>query len=498
MKTRFLTSSLLAALLATGCSSNDSTPAASGTHDLAKMRLVLTTNADIAYAKYSDAVATAENLETAFDAMAAADDDSVALATALENTKKAWLAAREAYGSTEVYRDGASPIDDDPEVVGDGDGPEGAINAWPLGEALIDYVVTGNDFGNAELDTEHTVNAGNEVPSPINPDQDGADPYNVVADNIIHDTDVTLDDDLLAKSEAGDGRDIISGYHAIEFMLWGQDLNTSGTGGANSNGTRDQLSPYAGLADPALGSAGHRPVSDFLNTAACTSGSVDQTDGSFCARRIAYMQLVAQKLVADLTAVRNQWDPAGTDNYYDTFTTVSTVAEAKERFLTLLTAMADLAGGEFATERMNVALSADAQEDEHSCFSDNTHRDIWLNARGIADSYYGEYAGYNEQPWIDTTSQINDDNAVTALNDDAYGFDDYLDDIGLDDLAGDIEDALDATESGYISIDTLARGGTPFDVMINDTDHEEVTTTIDALTVEANGLSDIIDAMNLD
>lgn len=40
---------------------------------------------------------------------------------------------------------------------------------------------------------------------------------------------------------------------------------------------------------------------------------------------------------------------------------------------------------------MEVALDSQSQEDEHSCFSDNTHRDIVVNALGIRNVWRGEF-----------------------------------------------------------------------------------------------------------
>ncbi len=50
-----------------------------------------------------------------------------------------------------------------------------------------------------------------------------------------------------------------------------------------------------------------------------------------------------------------------------------------------------LAKGEMSGERMGVPLALHAQEQEHSCFSDNTHRDLWLDMQGIVNVYNGKY-----------------------------------------------------------------------------------------------------------
>ena len=155
--------------------------------------------------------------------------------------------------------------------------------------------------------------------------------------------------------------------------------------------------------------------------------------------------------------------------------------------------MGTLSEGELAGERMQIAFSANSQEDEHSCFSDNTHRDIWLNAEGVANSFFGEYQGYdNTLDGIDNVST----NAV-----DGYGIGDYLADVGLDSLADEVASKLNTTTTNYTAIDTEARdNGKPFDVLIMDvnrTADSPVAKTITSLNAQANGIQDIADALGL-
>ncbi len=394
-------------------------------HDLDKLRDVLATNADIALAAYSDSVTTAQQLQTAIDALVADPTEET-----LTAAKQAWLVAREPYGQTEVYRFRASPIDDtNYDASDDEDGPEGDINAWPLGEGLIDYVVAGTDFGDDQINV-----SGHQtgVPDPI-PDN-----------NIINSTDITIDQALLANTAtAEDEHDVIAGYHAIEFLLWGQDLNADGS--ADTISSRDAT-------------AGNRPVTDFALDDTCTSGDTVNGAPELCIRRGQYLQVAAAKLVADLTQVRDGWAPGA--GYRTAFTTVEDVDAAKAKLLEILVGMGTLSEGELGGERMQIALSANSQEDEHSCFSDNTHRDIWLNAEGVSNSYYGEYAGY------DSTQDGTDDQTGSAVS--GYGIDDYLIDLGLTDLEGAVSAALATTQTHYTAIDAAARGGQPVDVLIMD------------------------------
>lgn len=444
MKLKLAATAVLSTLLIAGCSSDDDapatgTPSTGFTHDLAKMQMVLDTNADIAFAAYSDSVKTAEDLQAAIATFATDAADGVSDAE-LDAVKTAWLVAREPYGQTEVYRFRDSPIDD-------ANGPEGSINAWPLGEALIDYVdiTTPSDFSDGQVAAENTVG---DVSSPVT----GAPE----TDNIIGNVAVTIDAALLAKTESGDGADVIAGYHAIEFLLWGQDLNN--TGNVTTGTDRESAVKTHDASNIALG--GDRPVTDFdlQGNGTCTTGTASTTgDEVPCQRRHTFLAVAAQQLVDDLVSVRDEWAPT-TGAYRADFTTVADINAAKPKFLEILTGMGTLSVGELAGERMQIAFSANSQEDEHSCFSDNTHRDIWLNSEGVSNAYNGSYAGY------DDTLDGTDNETTRAVT--GYGIANYLADQGATALAADVAAALSLTETNYTAIDTLARAGTPVDVQI--------------------------------
>lgn len=424
-------------------------------HDLEKIRQVLNTNADVAYASYSDSVSSAEALKVAIDALVATP--SQATLTAARN---AWKAAREPYGQTEVYRFRASPIDDTNYNAADGeDGPEGSINAWPLGEALIDYVVEGADFGADQVGVSgHETGVADPIPG----------------NNIINTTSITIDEALLEKSAtAEDEHDVISGYHAIEFLLWGQDLNADGS-----------------ATQPRDNTPGNRPFTDFAQNATCTSGATVNADATVCTRRATYLQVATTKLINELKVVRDAWAPGAT--YRASFTTVADIEAGKAKLVEILTGMGTLSEGELAGERMQIALSANSQEDEHSCFSDNTHRDIWLNAEGVSNAFFGKYAGY------DSTLDGTDDNTARAV--DGYGIEDYLKDIGKTELAAQVAAALATTETNYKAIDAAARGGKPVDVVIQDAsgaDAKPMRDTIVSLNAQSTLIGKIATELEL-
>lgn len=465
MKLIKLASCVAAATLLTACGSDSDSSSSTSRIQLDKVQQVVNTNADIAYAAYSDSVTTAKALQTALanfkaEATKTVDRDDEKAQKLFEAAKKAWLVAREPYGQTEVYRFRNSPIDStDYESE---DGPEGDINAWPLGEALIDYVKVGGDFDTDQIGvTAHSI--GNDLPASITVN-------NADTNNIIQTESITIEADLLAKTAtADDEHDVIAGYHAIEFLLWGQDLNENN---AITNGTdRDQ-------AVNTTEQGGQRPLTDF-------------TTDQYAARRHAYMEVAVEKLIADLEQVQAGWAPNVADNYRAQFTTIETEAQAKQKLTEILTGMGTLSEGELAGERMKIALNNNSQEDEHSCFSDNTHRDIWLNAEGVSNSYYGEYAGY------DSSLNATDDVKTNAV--DGYGIYDYLQDVGLENLAEDVKTAMSDTKTKYTAIDTKARDEEtpqPFDVLIYTKD-DSVKQTIKALNTQANAIQVIANELSL-
>ena len=325
---------------------------------------VVTTNADIAFAGYSDALATVEELKRAVDTFVGSPNMAN-----LDATKSAWIKAREAYQPTELYRLRITPgpidaLKDDGTMGEDGDGPEARINGWPLGEGFIDYVAE-----RAPGVGKGDVNDGPETPESLTV-MGAPDP------NIISDTSVTIDKATLKGFvEFGDDeRNLATGYHAIEFLLWGQDLNmdeTMWTGAPRDN------------------TPGNRPVSDYLQDSGCTSGP-NPADAQVCMRRAMYLQVVTDLLVDDLRLLVDAWNPDGNPrgvvNYYEMFVGAPDAAVRK-----IVSGMGRMGFGELAGERINIARTDDSQEDEHSCFSDNTHRDIFLNVAGIQMMYLGDY-----------------------------------------------------------------------------------------------------------
>ncbi|BES70522.1 imelysin family protein [Marinobacter nanhaiticus D15-8W] len=281
---------------------------------------------DVAYATYHDALKTARALDKATDALIA-NPTADNLATA----KAAWLEARVPYQQSEVFRFGNAIVDD----------WEGQLNAWPLDEGLIDYVEIndyqyelGNEGATVNIIASETVNVGGES------------------------VDVAvLTPELLAELNeiGGSEANVATGYHAIEFLLWGQDRHGFESGN------------------------GERPVTDYATDSDCTHGN--------CERRAAYLDAVTDLLVSDLEWMASQWAPGSSDNYRAELLAMEPQAAIQK----MLFGMGSLSLGELAGERMKVALEANSYEDEHDCFSDNTHNSHYYNAIGIRNVYTGSY-----------------------------------------------------------------------------------------------------------
>ena len=441
-----------------GCGSGDDdddqgsgqpTPAAVTAADVVK------TNADIAFASYSDALDTAMELQGAVDAFVANPTE-----TTFDAAKDAWRKAREAYQPTEVYRFRPGPIEDltDDGTMMEGEGPEARINGWPLGEALVDYVATGTPDGNPG-------GADSYGPMGLGP----VYPANIVSDTVNIPT--INRDAIIDIVELGDESGIGTGYHAVEFMLWGQDLN-----GGETMWT-----------SPRDGTAGQRPVSDYYQDNRCTSGPISAA-AEICMRRAMYLKTATDLLVEDLQAIVDAWDPSDSGSFYHTY-----VADPGTALARILESMARMAFGELAGERMNIALLDNSQEDEHSCFSDNTHRDIFLNVVGVKYQYLGEY----DLPAYALDEFMFDDTMMITGR--GQGIYDLLKEEGHSTEAEALKTAIGNAVDLAMVIDTKARAGTPFDQQIEDMSHHaDVSAVISALGRVVLAIEDAIEALGID
>ncbi|TPJ16582.1 peptidase [Mesorhizobium sp. B2-7-3] len=287
-------------------------------------KAVIKTYSDIALAKYEDSLTTARTLDKAVDVLLANPS-----AETLNAARDAWKAARVPYQQTEVYRFGNKVVDD----------WEGEVNSWPLDEGLIDYVA--KSYGTeSDANSLYTANVIANKEIEINGKKIDAS---------------TLSPEFLSgtlQQAGGIEANVATGYHAIEFLLWGQDLHGTGPG------------------------AGERPYTDY-DFKNCTGGN--------CDRRAQYLKSATDLLVSDLQKMVNDWkeDGAARKNLVD--------GEPNTAISIIFTGMGSLSYGELAGERMKLGLLLHDPEEEHDCFSDNTYNSHLYDAVGIRAAYHASY-----------------------------------------------------------------------------------------------------------
>jgi putative iron-regulated protein len=333
----------------------------------------------LVYENYGDALEGAKNLKVAIDAFLADPNEDTH-----EAAKQAWIDARAPYMPSEVFRFYNGPIDYSGPVGGKGQpsklGPEPWVNGWPLDESYIDYVR----------------------------DVDAEDDHSLVNDLTLA---PKLSEKVIRDANESAGEDeITTGYHAIEFLLWGQDDPEPGHG------------------------AGKRSYKDYL----------DEKDGGTApnaARRKQYLSIVTDMLVSDLEYVRAQWDPEDAKDYGEEFGAGDDAA-LKSAVSDVLLAIGDLARTELGGERLTVAYLSHDQEDEHDCFSDNTSVDLAGNAVGIQNVWLGTYGGH-----------------------DRTGLDEVVKAVDAE-LAKQMTDDIAAAVKNMRALATLQKKGTPLDVII--------------------------------
>lgn len=376
---------------------------------------VLDTYADIAAAKYGDSLTSAQTLQTAVNALVA--DPS---AENLQAARTAWLAARVPYQQTEVYRFGNAIVDD----------WEGKVNAWPLDEGLIDYV----DATYGGPSDENAFAALNVI----------ANPTFTLSGSEIDATTITpaLLEDTLQEAD-GIEANVATGYHAIEFLLWGQDLNGHGTG------------------------AGVRPWTDYAAADLCTNDN--------CDRRGEYLVAATDLLVSDLEWMTAQWAMGGAargELMEDTDAGISAI----------LTGMGSLSYGEVAGERMRLGVMLNDPEEEHSCFADNTHNDHFYDGLGVQNAYLGEYIR------IDGTSVSGPSLSDLVAETDAA-------------LDAEMQAKLSTTMMMLGRIKTAAEAGFAYDQMLergNDAGEALIMGGVNGFIDQTRSIERVVTALNLD
>ena len=372
--------------------------------------------ADIAHATYEDSLTTAVALQRTIGRLVAEPTEDN-----LTAARNAWKAARVPYMQTEALRFGNAIVDE----------WEGKVNAWPLDEGLIDYVA--GAYG-TESD-ENPYYAANVI----------ANEKLMLSGRVIDAR--TIDRKLLAETlHELDGieSNVAIGYHAIEFLLWGQDLNGTGPG------------------------AGARPATDY-DAGNCTGGH--------CQRRAAYLVAVTGLLVDDLRWITAQWgaDGAARKSLLE--------GDSKVGLAIILTGMGSLSYGELAGERMKLGLMLHDPEEEQDCFSDNTHWSHFYDVQGMRNVYTGSYqrgdGSRMEGAGVSALVADRDPQADAAVR------------AALDETRAKMQRIVDSAEREGIAYDQLIAAG-------NEQGNAKVAAAIDALLVQTKAIEKAVSVLDLE
>ncbi len=358
MSLNYLKSGLLIALIATSFSCSDDDDDSSGNQTTAiTIQQVKENHANLVARTYNDAYTSAIEMQNKINTFV-----STPTALAFTEAKQAWLDAREFYGLSEAFRETNSPVDVENSASAPwGLGTEGLMNAWPIDEGYIDYV------------------------------QNGTEPYAGTYTSIISDSSIAINASTLESlNEEDTDKSISAGWHAIEFLLWGQD-NTIPS---------DYLD-------------GQRDFTDYTTAPDAT-------------RRGLYLTTATDLLVSNLQELNNTWANGGA------YRTVFMALDNKTALAQLINGPFFMTGDELSSERMIApvnstdGISSSGQEDEHSCFSDNTNRDVYANAKGAYNVVFGSYDTINGASFYDLVNQVNPtqaaslrasaDNAMSKVN----------------------------------------------------------------------------------
>ncbi|WP_420427664.1 imelysin family protein [Algiphilus sp.] len=358
-----------------------------GTPDVSE---VLDSYRAVAHAAYAESHARAVTLaQRVEDLVAAPGPDTLAAA------RQAWRAARVPYSQSEGLRFGNWFVDE----------WETRVNAWPVDEGFIDYVADGYAASEANRHSRLSVVTAPAVT--IGGRTIELEPLSWAKLEGLH---------ALSDHESN----VATGFHTIEFLLWGQDLHGHTPG------------------------AGERPWTDYSRDAATCTDGPRRAPLAHCQRRGAYLITSAHYLAHQLTLMRARWADAE-GSYGDRLVR----GDAKEGLRRALFGLASMSGEELASERMQVALMAGSPEEEQDCFSDDTHQSLYFNAVGIENLYRGRFGEQTFSPSLSDLAQ--------AVN---------------PELAKRIDRALTDTRDSLQAIREAADTGRPFDVLIAPDAHE--------------------------
>ncbi|MEM7237680.1 MAG: imelysin family protein, partial [Pseudomonadota bacterium] len=149
--------------------------------------------------------------------------------------------------------------------------------------------------------------------------------------------------------------------------------------------------------------------------------------------------------------------------------------------ITMLTGMGSLSYGEQAGERMKLGLLLNDPEEEHDCFSDNTHNSHYYDGLGIKNVYVGRY--------VRVDGSVIEGASLSEL-------------VGAADseTSDRLNGSLDSTMSALGAIKTTAEAGTSYDQMLasgNESGEALVQGAIDALVNQTRDIERAVSALSL-
>ena len=404
------------ALVLTGCSTTQHETSA---NQIDRSKTITKTSvlhhyADIALATYTDSLTAAQSLHDAIERLVEMPSDAT-----LEDARQAWFAARVPYMQTEAYRFGNAIVDD----------WEVKVNAWPLDEGLIDYVAP--SYGAESADNPlYTAN--------------------VIANDSFKLSGNTIDASVITKQLLSDTlheidgveANVGTGYHAIEFLLWGQDLNGTNAG------------------------AGNRPAADF-DTINCANTN--------CQRRADYLLTASSLLLDDLSWIIQQWQQTGEARR-------ALLEDEAAGITAILTGLGSLSYGEMAGERMKLGVLLHDPEEEHDCFSDNTHNSHYYDIKGIQNVYTGAYTSISGE--VLSGPSVSD---LVALSDKAAD----------SELLAQIENAL---EKAKVLVDSAEIDGVAYDQLLaegNTAGNAKILNVVTALLEQTKGIEKAVSVLGI-
>tara|TARA_B100001094_G_C18144955_1_gene780125 strand:- start:32 stop:1315 length:1284 start_codon:yes stop_codon:yes gene_type:complete len=277
----------------------------------------------LGHVMYQDSYLAAKSLQTAIDELIKNPTQST-----LDAAKEAWITSRIPYQKTEVFRFANDFVDN----------WQGKVNTWPIDQGFIDYVNPDKYY--------------QATPAAL---------FNLVAKNKIrwlgkkYDLKNISPDVIRMLHTSGSFPNVTTGYHAIEFLLWGQDLHGIEEG------------------------AGERPYTDYAYGKSCTH--------KHCDNRRNFLQIVTHLLVQDLKEMTDYWDPNIEGSYAQKFQKM----DSQKVVYKMFHGLSEFSTLELSTMRINSAVEFNHPEEEHDCFSDNTHWSYFNNVMGMKTFYTGDY-----------------------------------------------------------------------------------------------------------